>query len=102
MNRGEIWLAEAGRKTRPVLVLTRSEVIGVRQLVTVAEVTTSIRGISVEVALDSASAGLDEMSVVNCDGIHTIKRSSLTQRVGAVGDATMTEVCRAVGSAMGC
>ena len=45
MNRGEIWFAEVGRKRRPVLVLTRPEVIEVRALITVAEVTTSVRGI---------------------------------------------------------
>lgn len=32
MTRGEIWLARVGRKTRPVLVLTRAEVIDVRAL----------------------------------------------------------------------
>ncbi len=102
MNRGEIWLAEAGGKTRPVLVVTRKEVIDVRQLVTVAEVTTSIRGISVEVALDPVAAGLNDASVINCDGLHTIKRSSLTSRIGAAGDTTMAEVCEAVGRALGC
>ena len=37
MRRGEVWLANVGRKRRPVLVLTRNEVIDVRELVTVAE-----------------------------------------------------------------
>lgn len=49
MRRGELWLAEVGRKKRPVLVMTRTEVIDVRALVTVAEVTTSIRGLASEV-----------------------------------------------------
>ena len=40
MNRGEIWLAEVAQKVRPVVVLTRDEVIDVRSRVTVAEVTT--------------------------------------------------------------
>jgi hypothetical protein len=48
VNRGEVWLAEAGRKRRPVLVLTRSEVIDVRALVTVVEITTSVRNIGAE------------------------------------------------------
>jgi len=39
-------LAQVGRKKRPVLILTRSEVIDVRELVTVAEVTTSVRGLA--------------------------------------------------------
>ena len=59
MIRGEIWYAEVGRKRRPVLILTRTEVIDVRALVTVAEVTTSIRGIAAEVEFDYEEAGLD-------------------------------------------
>ena len=43
MRRGEVWLAEVGRKPRPVIVLTRSEVLDVRALVTVAEVTSTAR-----------------------------------------------------------
>ena len=59
MTRGEVWLAEVGRKRRPVLVLTRPEVIDVRALVTVAEITTSIRGIGAEVAVDHQAIGLE-------------------------------------------
>ena len=38
MTRGEVWVAQVGRKKRPVLVVTRPEVLDVRELVTVAEV----------------------------------------------------------------
>jgi hypothetical protein len=48
MTRGEMWLAHVGRESRRVLVLTRPEVIDVRRLVNVAEITTSIRGIAAE------------------------------------------------------
>ena len=102
MRRGELWLAEVGRKKRPVLVLTRSEVIDVRALVTVAEVTTSVRGLAAEVALDHLEVGLDRASVINCDGLHTIARSTLTRAVGAVSDDTMRKVCSAVSYALGC
>ena len=101
MNRGEIWLAEVGGKRRPVVVLTRPEVIDVRQLVTVAEVTTSIRHLAVEVDVDH-DAGLDHSSVINCDGIHTVAQASLTTRVGSVSDVTLRSVCSAVGYALGC
>jgi mRNA-degrading endonuclease toxin of MazEF toxin-antitoxin module len=101
VNRGEIWLAEAGRKRRPVLVLTRSEVIDVRELVTIAEITTSTRNIAAEVALDH-DAGIDRPSVVNCDGIHTVRQASLTLRVGAVDAHTMSSVCSAIEYALGC
>lgn len=102
MNRGEIWFAEVGRKRRPVLVLTRPEVIEVRALITVAEVTTSIRGIAVEVELDHEDVGLDRPSVVNCDGFHTIAKASLTTYAGSVSKQTMERVCAAVGYALGC
>lgn len=102
MTRGEIWLAEVGRKRRPVLVLTRPEVIDVRALVTVAEVTTTTRGIAAEVGFDYAAVGLDRSSVINCDGLHTVTRESLTAYVGSVGEETMERVCAAVGYALGC
>ena len=95
-------MARAGRKVRPVLILTRPEVIDVRRFVTVAEVTTSIRGLAAEVDLDHRRAGLDRPSVINCDGLHTVARSSLSGPVGAVDDITMRNVCRAVGYALGC
>ena len=102
MTRGELWLAGAGRKRRPVLVLTRTEVLDVRALVTVAEVTTSIRGIAAEVEIDHAQVGLDRSSVINCDGLHTVAQASLTSRVGAVGEDVMNRVCSAILYALGC
>ncbi|MGH7760657.1 MAG: type II toxin-antitoxin system PemK/MazF family toxin [Candidatus Dormibacteraceae bacterium] len=83
-------------------MLTRTEVLEVRALVTVAEVTTSIRGIGAEVELDHAQAGLDRPSVINCDGLHTVTQASLTTRIGAVGDVVMDRVCTAINYALGC
>jgi mRNA-degrading endonuclease toxin of MazEF toxin-antitoxin module len=102
LTRGEIWLTQVGRKRRPVLVLTRPEVIDVRALVTIAEVTASVRGLAAEVAFEHSDVGLDRPSVINCDGLHTIPRSSLTTFVGVVSDDTLAKVCRAVGYALGC
>lgn len=102
VTRGEIWLAEAGRKRRPVLVVTRPEVIDVRELVTVAEVSTSIRGIAAEVDFDHAASGLDRPSVINCDGLHTLTKSALTTYVGQVDDDTMAQVCAAIAYALAC
>ena len=102
MTRGEIWIAQVGRKKRPVLVLTRSEVLDVRDLVTVAEVTTSIRGLAAEVGIDHDDVGLDQPSVINCDGLHTVAQSSLTAHIGDVAGDTMRKVCSAVNYALGC
>ncbi len=101
MTRGEIWSAQVGRKVRPVLVLTRPEVIDVRELVTVAEITTSIRGLAAEVAVDT-DVGLGEASAINGDGLHTIAQSRLVRRLGTVDDETMDEVCWAISYALGC
>jgi mRNA-degrading endonuclease toxin of MazEF toxin-antitoxin module len=102
MNRGEIWLAQVGRKQRPIVILTRSEVIDVRSQVTVAEITTNARGLSVEVELDAAAVGLSQPSVINCDGLHTVSKSMLATYVGTVDDATLDRVCAAVAQALGC
>lgn len=102
MKRGELWLAQVGRKKRPVVLLTRPEVIDVRRLVTVAEVTTSPRGLAAEVEVDHAEVGLDRPSVINCDGIHTVDQATLTGPIGQVSDATMRRVCSAVSYALDC
>lgn len=102
MNRGEIWLAQIGRKRRPVLVLTRSQVLDVRALVTIAEITTTRRGLATEVEFDHMAAGLDQESVVNCDGLHTIPQTMLTMPVGELEEGALERVCGAVGYALGC
>ena len=84
-----------------MLVLTRPEVIDVREMVTVVEIIGTVRGLAVEVPLPESVAGLAEGSVVNCDGLHTVRRSSLSQRAGELGDRTMRAVCRAVTYALG-
>jgi len=71
-------------------------------LVTVAEITATIRGLGAEVDFDHTEVGLDRASVINCDELHTVAQSSLTQRVGAVDDETINRVCLAVNYALGC
>jgi mRNA interferase MazF len=102
VTRGEVWLAQVGRKRRPVVILTRTEVIDVRQLVTVADITTTIRGLSVEVDFDHEGAGINRPSVINCDGLHTIARASLAKRLGSVDNTAMAKVCGAMSYALGC
>lgn len=100
MTRGEIWLAQPRRGRRPVLILTRPEVIDVREVVKVAEITSSIRGLAAEVELDPGHAGSDEQSVI--DGLHAIGKAALTRRVGVVDSIAIANVCRAVQHAIGC
>lgn len=97
-----MWLAEVGRRCRPVLVLTRTEVLDVRALVTVAEITTSARGLAAEVELDHVGIGLERPSAVNCDGIHTVAQTMLTSLVGEADETVMRRVCSAVAYSIGC
>lgn len=102
MNRGEIWLAQVGRKRRPVVVLTRNEVLEVRSLVTVAEITSTMRGLAAEVSIDHELAGLDQESAINCDGLHTVPQSMLTKQVGSIDAKDLERTCTAISYGLGC
>ena len=101
MRRGEVWLAQVGGKLRPVVVVTRDEVLDVRANVTVAEITTTVRGLTVEVPVDP-DCGIEQASVVNGDGLHTVSQRRLTKRLGSVADDTLEGICEAVTVALGC
>src|SRR5437016_4785256 len=71
MDRGEVWWARLAPPigTRPVLLLSRSATYSRRRSVTVAPITTTIRGIPVEVPL-GIEDGLPRTCVVNCDDLN--------------------------------
>ncbi len=68
-------------KTRPVLVLTRELVRPHLNTVTVAPITTTIRGLSTEVRLTPIN-GLENRCVVACDHITTIPVAALREQIG--------------------
>jgi mRNA interferase MazF len=72
-------------KTRPVLILTRELVRPHLTTVTVAPITSTARGLSTEVAVDAAN-GLEGPSVVSCDNVTTIPRSTLGEQIGVLLD----------------
>lgn len=72
-----------------------------RANVTVAEVTTQARGLTVEVPV-GPETGIDEPSVVNCDGVHTVSQRRLTRRVGVVDEDLLVDICTAIAVAFGC
>ena len=102
MKRGEIWWADleppAGR--RPVLLISRDEAYSVRQLVTVAPVTTRLRHIPSEVFL-SLEDGLPKACAVNLDTIITIARASLSERLTALNPEKQKAVDLALHFALG-
>jgi mRNA interferase MazF len=97
MKRGEIWWAQQpepiGR--RPVILLSRDEAYEVRNAVTIAQVTTTIRDIPVEVPLDKKD-GLPQRCVVNLDTITTIRKAVLAKRICALSIDKMESVDAAI------
>lgn len=68
-------------KTRPVLVLTRGAVRPFLNNVTVAPITTTVRGLSTEVPVGQAN-GLNSECVVSCDNIITVPTATLGRQIG--------------------
>ena len=68
-------------KTRPALILTREIVRSHLSRVTVAPITSRLRGLTVEV-LVGPSNGLDQESVINCDNIVTVPTSAVGRQIG--------------------
>ncbi len=91
-----IHLAELD-KLRPVLVLTRELVRPHMARVTVAPITTTVRGLSTEVLVGRAN-GLDSSCVVSCDNIVTIPQITLGRQIGYFlpgQEAALTDAIRA-------
>jgi mRNA interferase MazF len=103
VGRGEIWLYtfKPPDKRRPVLVLTRQEVIEHLSTVMVAPITTTIRGAPSEV-LVGVDHGLKSDCAVNLDHVQTVEQSRLRRFLGTLPRQKMSEVCRALAIATGC
>lgn len=97
MKRGEVWWADlpAPIGKRPVVLLSRDEAYTVRNAVTVAEVTRTIRGIPVEVPL-SAEDGLPKKCVVNLDTIMTIRKELLIERIALLRSEKIAAIQKAI------
>jgi mRNA interferase MazF len=102
MKQFEIWWANlpapAGR--RPVLLLSRNDAYQYLNKFIVVEITTTIRGIPVEVSLGRRE-GLPSACVANLDNIRTVARSWLVSRAGVLPHARRRDVKRALGYALG-
>ena len=102
VNRGEIWQFEFARpnKRRPVLILTRQDILGHLHSVTVAPITTTIRGIPSEVMVGPES-GLKTTSAINLDNVATVPKNELWTFVGTVPPQVMMAVREALLFALG-
>jgi len=98
----EIWWADLARPAGrcPVMLLSREDAYGYLNKFIAVEITTTIRGIPVEVALGKAE-GLSKRCVANFDNLRTIGRSALRQQIGVLGRSRRFEAKRALGYALG-
>lgn len=101
--RGDVRLYEFASpdKRRPVVVLTRESSIGVLATVTVAPITSTIRGAPSEVTL-SEEDGMKGTCAVNLHNVATVPLNRLGRRVAQLSSLRMGEICGAVRFAMGC
>jgi mRNA interferase MazF len=88
-------------KQRPVLVLTRDSAVGYLSRITVAPITSTIRGVPSEVALGTDD-GLRHPCAVNLHNLVTVSKDGLGRRLTRLEEARMKEVCAALGFALGC
>ncbi|HEX7956260.1 MAG TPA: type II toxin-antitoxin system PemK/MazF family toxin [Pyrinomonadaceae bacterium] len=103
MNQGDVyWYTfRAPDKRRPVLILTRNSVIPFLTAVTVAPLTTTIRGIPSEVLLTSDADGDPADCVVSADNLQTIRKAGLGTYVTRLSLERMREVRVAIEFALG-
>ena len=101
--RGEIRLYQfpAPDKARPVLVLTRAAAIGYLSRVTIAPLTSTIRGVPSEVVVGPED-GVKQPCAVNLHNVITVAKDGVGRRVAQLGEDRMHEVCRALAFALGC
>ena len=78
LTRGDVWMYDFGRpdKKRPVLVLSRQQVIGLLHTVMVAPITSTIHGAPSEVVI-GIEEGLRHDSAVNLDHVQTVEQARL-------------------------
>jgi len=103
LSRGDVRLYRFAPpdRERPVLVLTRDSAIGHLATVTVAPITSTIRGVPSEVILD-IDDGMKGRCAVNLHNAVTVTQTRLGRRVGNLSAGRMQEVCAALRFSLGC
>ena len=95
----DIYLAHLD-KTRPVVVLTRSALLGHLGTVTVASVTSTRRGAPTEVPLEPEQ-GLPKPCAVNLHNVFTLPRSDLGPFLATLPKNVMSQIDEALVLALG-
>lgn len=98
----ELWLIETpNQKRRPVLVVSRDEVIPVLNNVVVAPVTSTIRSIPTCIRV-GPDEGIDHHSVATFDSLAAVPKSVLTTRLGSLGVDGRRRICAALEAMANC
>jgi mRNA interferase MazF len=98
----ELWLMETpNQKRRPVLVVSRDEVIPVVSNVVVAPVTTTVRDIPTCIPVGTEE-GIDRDSVATFDSIAAVPKAVLTRRLGTLGIGGRRRICDALSALANC
>lgn len=97
MKRGEIrWYEfKFPDKKRPVLIMTRDSVLEYLGEVTVAPVTSTIRGIPSEVLL-SREDGMDKECAINFDHIQTVSKGKIGSLIVKLPQEKLKQVQKAI------
>jgi mRNA interferase MazF len=82
-------------------VLTRDNAIAYLSSVTIAPITTAIRGVPSEVVL-SEEDGMKAPCAVNLHNALTVRRDRLGKRVTQLSSLRMSEICAALRFSLGC
>ena len=88
-------------KKRPVVVLTRDSAVGYLSTVTVAPITSTIRGVPSEVVLNEED-GMKAPCAVNLHNAVTVSQQRLGKRVAQLNSPRMSEICAALRFSLGC
>ena len=100
-RQGEIWWAESREKRRPVVVVTRTDVIHALRRITVAPVTRTVRGIRTEIPLGE-EVGLRERCAASFDNLRLAPTTSLTRRISESTPSRERQICRALAALADC
>jgi mRNA interferase MazF len=97
MKRGEIrWYKfKLPDKKRPVLILTRDSIIDYINEVTVAPITSTIRGIPTEILL-STTDGMKNDCAINFDHIQTVSKHKIGSLITQITVTRLFEVRNAI------
>ncbi len=103
IGRGEVRLYRFPRpsKQRPVVVLTRDSAISYLSAITVAPVTSTIRGVPSEVLL-TEDDGMKERCAINLHNLVTVSKVHMGRRIAMLSSERLREICAALGFALGC